>query len=254
MKVVNQVIETNDYALFSAVVGNRAINALHVKRLKDSFREEYLLSPIIVNQDYQVIDGQHRFEAAKELGLPIRFVLCNDYGLKEVQMLNANTHNWNKQDYLKAYCDLGYPEYLKFRDFMKRFPDLGLANCEVICTNRLSNVVHSNDMKGKINATGSYTQNSFQNGKFEIYDYEKAVDNAEKIMMVKPFYDGFARKTFVTTMVGLFKLDHYSHSRFLDRLSAQPGALQHCTSIIHYKMLIEDIYNYRSREKVNLRF
>jgi ParB-like chromosome segregation protein Spo0J len=84
MKVVNQVNQTNDYEMFKTLDGNRTVNKLHVSRLKESFKTAYLLSPILINQQNQIIDGQHRFEAAKILGLPVNYIICNDYGLKEV--------------------------------------------------------------------------------------------------------------------------------------------------------------------------
>ena len=77
MLVVNQVNSTNDYLKFKTLKGNRNVNKLHVRRLKESFKEAYLLSPIIVNQNFEIIDGQHRFEAAKSMELPINFIICN---------------------------------------------------------------------------------------------------------------------------------------------------------------------------------
>jgi len=257
MLVVNQVISTNDYSKFKTLEGNRHVNKLHVKRLKESFKEAYLLSPIVVNQDFQIIDGQHRFEAAKEMKLPINFIVCNNYSLKEVQLLNTNMKNWKKEDYLNAYCDLKYPEYLKFRNFMRRFPEFGIASCETILTNSLSGghkSTSSAELKGSLNESGSYAIRYFQEGDLVIPDYEKSIENAEKIMMIKPYYDGFNRPTFVRSMIGIFKIEYYSHSKLIERLAANPTALQHCANVTQYKLLIEDIYNFRSRDKVCLRF
>ena len=257
MLVVNQVNSTNDYQKFKTLKGNRQVNKLHVKRLIESFREAYLLSPIVVNQEYEIIDGQHRFEAAKELKLPINFIICNNYSLKEVQLLNTNMKNWKKEDYLNAYCDLKFPEYLKFRNFMKMFPEFGIASCETILTNSLSGGHKStslSELKGSLNESGSYAIRYFQEGDLYIPDYEKSIENAEKVMMIKPYYDGFNRPTFVRAMIGIFKIEIYSHSKLIERLAANPTALQHCANVTQYKLLIEDIYNFRSREKVSLRF
>lgn len=257
MKVVNQVNETNDYSMFRTLEGNRHVNKLHVKRLKESFQKAYLLSPIIVNEKFEIIDGQHRFEAAKQIGVPINFLVAPKYGLKEVQMLNENMKNWKKEDYLNAYCDLKHPEYLKFRNFMRRFTDFGIAACETILTNKLSGGHESrssSEFKSETNLRGSYAIRYFQEGELVIPDYDLAVENAEKIMMLKPYYDGFNRNTFVRAMIGIFKIEYYNHAKLLERLSANPTALQHCANVTQYKLLIEDIYNFRSREKVSLRF
>ena len=257
LKVVAQVMETTDYSIFKPTVGNRNVNKLHVKRLKDSFKDAYLMAPAIVNQNIEIIDGNHRKEAAQALGLPFRFIICNDYGLREIQILNENMKNWTKLDYLNAYCELKYPQYLKFRIFMHRFDEFGIAACETILTNKLTGghtTRTSAELKGTINASGSYAQRYFQEGDLIIPDYEKSIENAEKIMMVKPYYDGFNRPVFVKAMIGIFRIERYNHSQLLNRLKANPTAMQHCSNVTQYKLLLEDIYNFRSKEKLSLRF
>lgn len=256
MNVVNQVHETNDYSMFRTLEGNRQVNKLHVKRLKDSFQKAYLLSPIIVNDKFEIIDGQHRFEAAKQSGFPINFLIAPKYGLKEVQALNANMKNWSKVDYLNAYCDLNHPEYLKFRQFMNRYTDFGIAVCQTLLMNKPSQSYSSThiDVISESNKQGKFAIRFFQEGDLVIPDYNLAVENAEKIMKLKPYYEGFNRNTFVSAMISIFKINYYNHNKLIDRLNANPTALQHCTNITQYKLLIEEIYNYRSRDKVSLRF
>ena len=257
MKAVIQVYETNDYSMFRILKGNRNVNKLHVKRLKQSFQEAYLISPIIVNEKFEIIDGRHRFDAAKENGLPIRFLIAPNYGLREVQMLNENMKNWKKEDYLNAYCDSEHSEYLKFRNFMRRFSEFGIAACETILTDRLSGghfASSSKEFKSDTNKNGSFAIRYFQQGELKIPDYDKSVENAEKLMMIKPYYDGFNRPTFVRAMIGIFKIEYYIHAKLLERLNANPTAIQHCANVTQYKLMIEDIYNFRSRQKVSLRF
>jgi len=257
MKVVNQVNQTSDYARFKTLQGNRNVNKLHIRRLTESFSKAYLLSPIVVNQNYEIIDGQHRFEAAKELNLPINFIICSEYSLKEVQLLNTNMRNWSKADYLNTYCDLGYPEYLKFREFMSSFPEFGLFSCEIILTDNASGANYASESKAlrsESNQSGTYLQRFFQEGDLHIPNYDKSIQSAENIMMIKPYYEGFNRPLFIRSMIGIFKIEYYQHSKFIDRLSANPTAMQHCSNVGQYKLMIEEIYNYRSREKVSLRY
>lgn len=254
---VNQVLSTNDYSIFKTLEGNRHVNKLHVKRLKESFKDAYLLSPIIVNEKYEIIDGQHRFESAKQMNLPIHFILCKGYSLKEVQILNTHMKNWKKEDYLKAYCDLGSPEYLKFRDFMNMFPAFGLASCETILTNSLTGgnkSTSSVELKGVLNAGGSYAIKYFQEGDLFIPDFEKSIENAKKIMMIGEYFHGFNTTIFIRTMIGIFKIEHYSHSQLIERISANPDLLKTCHKVSECKLMIENIYNTRSRVKVSLRF
>lgn len=248
-------MQTNDYNLFKKLDGNRSVNRVHVKRLADNFKTKYLVCPIIVNQDYEVIDGQHRLEAASQLNLPVNFIICNDYGLQEVQLLNSNTSNWKKIDYLNAFCDLGYHEYLKFKVFMDRYPDFSIAASEAILTGLLSGTKSGCiDKSISGNASGKMAVKYFQNGDLEIPDFEASKRLAEKILQVKPYYDGFDRVAFVRAMLGVFRNENYDHDVFIKRLEMQPNVLYHCSNVGQYKQLIEDIFNYRSRNKVSLKF
>jgi len=94
----------------------------------------------------------------------------------------------------------------------------------------------------------------FNNGKFKINDYRKAVDMAEKILMISEFYSGYKRRSFVFALMSLFENSNFMFTQFLQKIKIQPTALVDCTTTASYLLLIEEIYNYRSRNKVNLRY
>lgn len=252
--VINHVLQTNDYAVFKHIEGNRVINKLHVNRLKQSFQKEYLLSPIIVNQEMQIIDGQHRFEAAKDLGLPIRYFICNDYGLHQIQTLNANSSNWKKADYLNAYCDLGYDQYLLFRKFMERYPDFTLAACEIILNGATTYTMVGTNRKLVDTRSGAYVKRDFEEGNFNIKDYAAACILTDKLIDMKPYFNRYNQRIFIIAMGTTFGSPNYNHQRMLRKLKAYPTLLQVGTSVVQTKKIIEDLYNYRTSDKVSLRF
>ncbi len=69
---------TTDYTIFKKADLNRDIDRGHVKKIKRELEMEnnLHLKPIICNKHMEVIYGQHRLEAAKELGFPI-FYICD---------------------------------------------------------------------------------------------------------------------------------------------------------------------------------
>ena len=72
--------------------------------------------------------------------------------------------------------------------------------------------------------------------------------------MIEPYYNSVRRRSFIYTMMSLFKNENFEFTELLQKLKIQPTALQDCTNVTNYKVLIEEIYNYRRREKVNLRY
>lgn len=233
---------TTDYFLFKPLGGNRSLNKIHLKRLKDSIAKNYLFTFILVNENYQIIDGQHRFECIKELGLPLNYVVCKGYGLNEVQILNQNSKNWNYDDYLEGYIDLGYKDYILYKEFKEKYKfDHNSTLILLSKPNQLSNQNQDHVIE-------------FREGKFKVLDYHYAEGIAKKIWLLNGLYDGFLRRSFVFAMIRLLKNPEFELTEFITKLKLQPSALTDCTTTDQYITIIEEIYNYKRREKVNLRY
>ena len=238
VKHSNQVHTTTDYFLFKSISGNRQFNELHYKRLKASMLEQYLFTVILVNENYEIIDGQHRFKVIQELGLPLNYVICKGYALPEVHRLNANSKTWNSDDYLDGYCNMGKKDYLIYRDFKEKY-GFGHNECMGMLTGK--------------NSVGT-SLNEFYNGTFKVTDYEEACRRAELICTLEPFYAGYKRRAFIGALLNLFSKPQFEFTEFIAKLSKNQSALVDCATSAQYISLIEEIYNYRRQIKVNLRY
>lgn len=244
---VNKVYSTKNYAQFSSLKGNRTVNEIHVARLKESMSKRLLFSPIIVNEYHEIIDGQHRFQACQSLDLPINYIVVKGYGLSEVQILNTNSTNWKKEDYLKGYCDLGYSQYIQFQKFMDMYPDFGISACETMLVKKKGGV-------GKSASGKEVRRKYFEEGSLQIDNFGKSVRIANMIMQVKPYYEGFNKRNFVAAIVALLPNKDFDFDKFITKLQNNPVSLEDCATVSQYKALIEEVYNYKNRNKVNLRF
>jgi hypothetical protein len=237
-----QVHTTKDYSLFKTLNGNRDVNQLHLTRLKESMKKNHLTTIIMVNEKFEIIDGQHRFLISQELKLPINYIISKNYGLAEVQILNANMKNWTIVDYVNGYCDLGFKDYEIYREFINEYG----------FTNQVALFLLSGEFACGTSEVSISTK--FKEGKFKINDLNNSKKMADKIMMIEPYYKGFLRRSFIYALIGMFKNENFEFTEFLAKLKQQPTTLQDCTNVSQYKSLIEEIYNYRRREKVNLRY
>lgn len=238
-KIAMNVFYTKDYTKFKHLDGNRNIVLPHLNRLKSSIEKKYLFSPILINEKHEIIDGQHRFEICKELGLPIYYIMKKGYSLNEVQILNSNLRNWSNEDYMNGYIELGLHDYELFKMFRQEFGFDHHASLWLL--------------SGSL--SGRDTWHDFKSGEFKIRDYKKAVKDAEKLKMIEKYYEGFSRRAFVSAMLKCFKNKEYNHSVFMSKLAYQSTKLVDCTNSTQYLTLIEEIYNFKSRDKrVNLRF
>jgi hypothetical protein len=252
---VNKVYKTDDLSIFTQIDGNRSQNVQHIRRLSESISVYGMkCNPILVNEKFQVIDGQHRLMAAKESKTFIYYIVVNGYSLNEVHTLNLNQKNWTKKDFMDGYANMGLEPYIKLKKFVEKNDDFSFGDCMSMCSN-LS--VHSNNslsQKYRADGSGMNMKEVFEEGTWVGKDFELAQEWANKIRMLKPYYTNYYRSSFVGTLIMLFSNPKFDFNEFMHKVRLQPSALVDCANRGQYKTLIEDIYNFRSRNKVSLRY
>ena len=240
-RTIGQVFQTSDYSLFSYVDGNRNIKIPHLKRLQYSIQKKQIPVPIIIDNNYNIYDGQHRFEACKNLNLPIYYIIVPELGLNDIQTLNANMKNWTTDDYCDSYCKLGtHPEYYKYRDYKERFK---FGHNETL-------VLLNGSSKSEHESRGLWQD--FRDGNFKVINYAESIEFAKKILMTEPYYDGCRRRSFVFALLHCFKQKQYDHKIFMKKLKFQSAKLFDQTTVQNYLILIEKIYNYKNKHKARL--
>lgn len=94
----------------------------------------------------------------------------------------------------------------------------------------------------------------FREGRFVAKNEIVAYEYARLIKEVKKVYAGAERVSFVLALVACLKKPQFSFEEFMDKLKYKSTMLVDCTTTTSYLSLIEEIYNYKRKEKVNLRF
>ena len=245
--IVTQIYKTFDYDKFVIMDDNRIVNALHVKRLVESFKDELLICPIIVNERFEVIDGQHRLNAAIDSGMPVYYYMVKGYGADQVKKLNTHQKNWTKVDYLNSYASNQVQPYVLFKKFMADFPDFGFQGAERILSGLVN--VKQESISGQ-RTTSKY----FEEGKFFIPNLKKSYVNANKLLDFKPYYKNFNRGVFISCMLPLFDSKIYNHNEMIKKLKLYPTQMVDCVNTEQYRNVLEEIYNRRRSEKVSFKY
>jgi len=104
------IYETKDYKMFQIIPSNRQLypNTLLEKNILKTNKLRF--NPMIVNQHYEIIDGQHRLDVAERNNLPIYFVIDNDSKIDDMMMIQA-AKGWISKDYVHYFATRGYPVY-----------------------------------------------------------------------------------------------------------------------------------------------
>lgn len=83
MSTVTTIKQTKDYSLFKLMPPGKnreKINLNHVEDLKESMKQYgfFISQPIVVDSSFLIKNGQHRFLAAKSLGIPVLYLVDDE--------------------------------------------------------------------------------------------------------------------------------------------------------------------------------
>jgi hypothetical protein len=235
--------KTKNYDLFKLRNDNRVkIDTRHIQTITDSIRAKNLLSlrPILVNGEMEIIDGQHRYLAAKSLGVEIFYIIQENVSIEEIVLMNTNKA-WSLIDYLNIYCKNQYPEYLKLKNFIEK--------------NEMEQIIGIRIMVGQADTSTK----EFKFGKFKFDDQfsEKSVEICKKTIDFIIKMNGPSQYTksfkFWRALIKLisndkFDVEHWekNYQKLVDRFYLRPNHQS-------YLKCMCDIYNYSLRtEKIEL--
>lgn len=235
---------TKEYGLFKFRPDNREkISQSHVDRLKNSIQTRNLLhlKPIIVNKDYEVLDGQHRLLAAKSLGVEIYYEMKADLQVDDIITLNISK-SWGSSDYLNFHCQHGNQNYIKLKEFLGK--------------SRLSLKVALTMFYGCQQGRNNTNYHLFKIGKF-IYKEEKEVQNTQiiwdsigKISQIKGHCQYANSAKFWKAMVWLVSYDTFDEKKWILNLERMIEKVGPRATARDYMKLFAEIYNWRNLDKI----
>lgn len=234
---VADVFSTYDYDSFKKLQGNRDVFDERKKLIKASIEERgWIRNPIVVNKHMEIIDGQGRFEALRELSMPIEYVIAEDADINDCIALNLKQKNWTSKDFVDCYCKEGNRNYLILNDAIKKYPNLSISVLCVICGSELSE--------------SGPTLNKIKSGAFEISD----IDNLyERLDFVSCCFDVLGkdygrRALWAMIFRFVFYAEAINNETFIYKLKKYKGELCSCTRSIEALRICEAIYNKNSKK------
>jgi len=232
-----QIFITRDYSLFKKLKGNRNLNKLNLKKITRSIEKVHIPIPIVVNENYEIIDGQHRLEVCKNLGYPVYYIMIEGMTLDDVKLLNTNSQGWKLGDYLDSFCEEDNHTYLEVKSFVDEY---GFS------------IVDSLTMLSNTKSNRGEQQEKFKLGVYNIKNKSKAIETADKMLEVKPYFPRYKSRSFFLAMSEMFHNKDYSHKKFIKKLSQYPTKLKPCSNKYEYLKNIEEIYNFNQKTKTRL--
>lgn len=229
------VYRTSDYDMFKTLKGNRDVTERRVKKIIKSIETVgYITSPVIVNENMEIIDGQARVEAFQRLGIPVEYIIHPGAGIKECRSMNINQTNWSDKDYVSSFAMSGSEDYSRFQQLLK---DTGatihIALCSVTksyiyCGGSSSKFIRSGELK--------CTRDDYERAKFELYFVQGLKDVASII--------GGRKEYFQRALLYAYRMLNINQRQELEeRIRKNVYMIPAFTKISDYLKYFDEFYN-----------
>lgn len=251
------ITSTKDYDLFEFVPENRSILKHHVKRQKRSLEENGWLpdQPMLVVQNgggkWLIIDGQHRFLAAKELGIEVFF--CEKSGddpFKSIQIVHTYSRTWKTMDYVHHWSARGAEAYIMLQEFMTKH-DLRVGAAISVLMGQVSSLKSNSHLSAGTDKYGLNIRERFKHGDWQVR--QDQLDAAEIFMSkIEEFCSSYPHirllkkeNRFISALMLLMNHRDYDHDRMMHAIQRQSTRVVRCPSLAHYLDMLLQIYNDR---------
>ena len=237
-----KILKTTNYNIFKRLEGNRPVPEQRVKKIISSIKKVgYVISPVIVNENYEVIDGQGRVEALKRLGLPVFYIVDPGKGIDECIAMNINQTNWTMLDYIKSHAETGNVSYQNILTLIERYGEYFKLKVILYAVN------------GKIEQAGL----DLKEGRLVCTDdtFAKADRRLSWLMNFISPLKGIQGHVeyYLQAMLFCYEDPEVDNERLIQKITMLQANLKPVTQIQQAFEYIEDAYNNRSRNKVYIK-
>ena len=235
------VYRTSDYNLFKKLQFNRDITESRKEKLIASLSAREIMCPIVVNENFEIIDGQARYEAKKELGRPIEYIIDPGADISDCRRMNAYNTKWTPMDYAKSYAESGNQNYARI---LQCYEDTGLALKLIL---RLAGKSATND-KGNAFANGKtiYTEHDLEVSKRVIRDSYTIRDALQ--------FDGKLNEAFFKAVKIATEFPEYDHEWMIKKCKEYKTRYTQMSQLEDALKQFSVIYNHNIKRRKRIYF
>lgn len=253
----NRVYKTDNYYMFSFLQENRNIVFEKVRQLEVLIKAHGQQQPISVNEKMEIIDGQHRFQACKNLGATVEFMIRPGATAQNALHHNQGGSNWKLKDRIHYYAETGNEDYKILRDWSEQNADISIAMVASILRgtgeNRAMYLTQNGELKSlksqRALKESSYIGSDIHVGLFKIRDIESA---RRRLYCVRSILDALpagkvANGKIVSALIKIMKNEKFKYDQLVFQIKSYPTKIYPVTTTEECVKMLDDLYNYKKR-------
>jgi hypothetical protein len=239
-----KIFFSKDYSLFRMINGNRQLNNNKIKRIRNDILkglDVLRYCPILVKENkntLEIIDGQHRYWVAKEMKSKVWYIVVEDFTLHDIAKINSNTEKWATKDYINCYIQQGNVHYQFLREFMEKTGFPLSVTLRLLATGKV----------GGDAGVDEKNSDKFKRGQFEVLFEKEANRMVDAVRQFEEF-PGHNSRHFIIAIELILKAGKCDFVELVDKYKEGTVKLLKRESIKEYLANLEEIYNYRMRQR-----
>ncbi|MBU1096861.1 MAG: ParB/RepB/Spo0J family partition protein [Bacteroidetes bacterium] len=234
-----QIKTTKNYKIFKFHKQNRRLDYKKVDRLAEAITRNNLLNiyPIVVDGANIILDGQHRYAAAKQANAVISYVVSdNNYSIAQVADSNNFQSHWKIDDYVLYYAAAEREDYKKL---------MHLSNKYMIAPGIIAS------LEGKYASNADVKAGDFQ---FTTYDFTVKILELSKLFYEKFKFTHWRRRPFLKALKFISNSSKFNRQKLFEHLENNHKLLVKCYETEEYIYVLQNIYNIGARPGEEVRF
>lgn len=222
---------TKQYDRFVFKKGNRPVRGRVISLVAAIQKHNQLAEyPILVSERndgrLEIADGQHRFEAAKALKVPIFYIRSrSEITIEQIAAANQLQKSWNMYDWLESWIGRGNEDYRTLKQFCDTFRLPVSVGLEVIGT-----------------SYGGGINDAFKAGKFKVVNLNFG-QTVGHVLGALRGHIPVADLRLVRALVRVLKLKDLSIDRLIKKLVSHAAMFERQGTWMKYVEVIEHCYN-----------
>jgi hypothetical protein len=237
-------LETSkDYDRFFKHQNQQPMSDSHVSKIADLMKRVgfFPSKPIQVcryGDKFGIIDGHHRFAAARSLGIAIYYVVEESSHADLIGDQNVLQRKWNHRSFVKLHAAKGNKNYISLLEYFSRGIPMRLAASLLL---------------GHSAQSGNATK-LIPTGKFVIKS-TKSIDLILRVLdETKEIAPNISKQSYIIALSLALFVPDFSVEQLIVRIKKQPSAVTNAADTNQALDILEEVFNFRSKIKINLAF
>ena len=219
---------------------NRPVNRSLVNKLKESMKKYGILSTVTVYQSEKetlLVDGQHRWTAASELGLDIPAISISWDAMDAIVEMNTIQVNWTMENFVDFFSAHSNPEIKEAYSALKRKKE----ECVPKLTYSSLSKIYGKPFSGA----------SFKKGLWRMTNEQKGDTFVKYLDDVVEYLPYAYSARFIHAYTDAAYHDDYDHKRMLSKFKRNHGvSLITSSNPKNYGIMLTKVYNYQQSKNL----